>query len=74
MGTAAVTGGLEEVVIYITKLVMSEIAAKLDKKYSISSKAAKWGEKAGNWVKAQMPHTPLSPPATQVVDTLSKLV
>ena len=53
---------------------MSEIAAKLDKKYSISSKAAKWGEKAGNWVKAQMPHTPLSPPATQVVDTLSKLV
>ena len=73
MGTAAVTGGLEEVVIYITKRVMSEIAAKLDKKYSISSKAAKWGEKAGNWVKAQIPHTPLSPPATEVVDTPSKL-
>jgi hypothetical protein len=70
LGKVAVTGGLEEVVIYITKLVMHKIASKLNQKYSIKSKAAKWGEKVVSRVKSRIPPTPLSLPATRLVDTL----
>jgi len=72
LGKAAVTGGLEEVVIYIIKLMMNEIAVILDEKYSIKSKAAKWGEKVVSRAKARIPHTPLSLPATLLVDTLNQ--
>lgn len=71
MGKVAVTGGIEEVFIYITKQVMHEIATRLNEKYSIKSKAAKWGEKVVTWAKARIPHNPLSLPASQLVDTLS---
>lgn len=70
LGTAAVTGGLEEVLIYITKQVMNKISAKLEQKYSLNAKAAEWGEKVVSRAKARIPHTPLSLPATRVVDTL----
>jgi len=68
----AVTGGIEEVVIYITKHIMRKIAAKLDEKYSIQPKTAKWDEKVVNRVKARVPHIPLSLPATRLVATLDK--
>jgi hypothetical protein len=70
LGKVAVTGGVEEVFIYITKQMMHKIAARLNEKYSIKSKAATWGEKVVNRVKARFPHTPLSLPATRLVDTL----
>ena len=70
LGKVAVTGGVEEVFTYITKQMMHKIAASLNEKYSIKSKAAKWGEKVVNRAKARFPHTPLSLPATQLVDTL----
>ncbi len=66
----AVTGGVEEVFIYITKQMMHKIAARLNEKYSIKSKAAKWGKKVVNRARARFPHTPLSLPATRLVDTL----
>jgi len=70
LGKVAVTGGVEEVFIYITKQMMHKIAARLNEKYSITSKVAKWGKKVVNRAKARFPHTPLSPPATRLVDTL----
>jgi hypothetical protein len=73
LGKAAVTGGIEEVFIYITKVIMRKIAARLNEKYSIQSKAAKWGKKVVSRVKARIPHTPLSLPTTRLVDTLYRV-
>jgi len=70
LGLAAVTGGLEEGFSYTTKQAMSKISAKLEQKYSIKAKAAKWGEKVVSRANARVPHTPLSLPATRRVDTL----
>ncbi|MDS0280227.1 hypothetical protein NDI85_20795 [Halomicroarcula sp. S1AR25-4] len=70
LGKVAVTGGVKEVFIYITKQMMHKIAARLNEKYSIKSKAATWGKKVVNRAKARFPHTPLSLPATRLVDTL----
>lgn len=70
MGKVAVTGGVKEVMTYITKQIMRKIAVKLNEKYSIESKAAKWGKKVVSRAKSRMPHTPLSLSATWLVDTL----
>jgi hypothetical protein len=70
LGRVAVTGGLEEVIIYITRQIMHKIATKVNEKHNLESKAAKWGEKVVSRAKARILHTPLSLSATRLVDTL----
>lgn len=71
LGKVTATGGLEEVFIYITRKIMEKIKSTLNKKYSIESKAAEWSEKVVSRVKARILHTPLSLPATRLVETPS---
>ena len=63
-GQVAVTGGIEEVFTHITKQIIRKSAVKLNEKYSIESKAAKWGEKVVSRAKARIPHTLLTLSAT----------
>jgi hypothetical protein len=70
LGKVAATGGVEEVFTHITKQMIHKIAVRLNEKYSNKSKAAEWGEKVVSRANARFPHTPLSLPATRLVDTL----
>lgn len=65
LGKASVTGGIEEVVIYIIKKTMEQIASELNEKYDIESKLATWSEKVVSRATSRLNlHLPLLQPIT----------
>lgn len=54
MGKVAVSGGVEEVIKYITKRMLKEVWKQVDQKYSVTQTMTKWGHKVSKKIE---PHT-----------------